>query len=245
MGLASVIIPAKNEEKNIVKTITGIREEFQRARIDFEIVVVNDHSTDNTRQMVEHLGREDRRIRLVDNDAAFGIGYAIRKGLDTYQGDLAIVAMADSSDDPKDMVQYARAITEEGYDCCFGNRWCKEAAIVNYLWYKFFLNRVVNFGISLLFGISYRDVTNAFKCYSRDTIEGIKPILSRHFNITVELPLKAIVRRYKYKIIATHWYNRRIEKSHLKLKEMGSRYFFIILYVWMEKLLCGQDYHKK
>ena len=244
MSLASIIIPAKNEEQNIAKTIAAIREEFAREKIDFEVVVVNDHSTDNTRKVVEGLGQKDKRIRVVDNEYASGIGYAIRKGLEAYQGDLALLAMADSSDDPKDMVQYVRAI-EEGYDCCFGNRWCKEAKTINYPKYKLWVNRLANFGMSVMFGTPYRDITNAFKCYSRQTITGIKPVLSRHFNITVELPLKAIVRGYKYKVVPSNWYNRRVGKSNLKLKEMGSRYLFIVLYIWMERLLCGQDYHKK
>lgn len=244
MSLASVIIPAKNEENNIAKTITAIRDEFGREKINFEIVVVNDHSTDGTRRIVEEMGRQDQRIRVVDNDSAFGIGYAIRKGFEVYKGDLAIIAMADSSDDPKDMVKFVRAV-EAGHDCCFGNRWCREAVILNYPKYKLGINRFVNFGMSVLFGVPYRDITNAFKCYSRQTISGIKPVLSRHFNITVELPLKAIVRGYKYKVVPTNWYNRRVGKSNLKLKEMGSRYLFIVLYIWMEKLLCGQDYRKK
>lgn len=244
MALVSIIIPAKNEERNIVKTISEISEEFAREKIDFEVIVVNDHSTDNTRRVVEELGQKDKRIRVVDNEYASGIGYAIRQGFESYSGEMAVLAMADSSDDPKDMVQFVRAI-EGGYDCCFGNRWCKEAKIVNYPKYKLWINRLVNFGMSVMFGTSYRDITNAFKCYSRQTINGIKPILSRHFNVTVELPLKVIVRGYKYKVVPTNWYNRRTGLSNLKLKEMGSRYLFIVLYVWMEKLLCGQDYHKK
>ena len=244
MSLTSIVIPAKNESLNIARTIGAIREEFDRQKINFEIVVINDHSTDNTRSTVEDLGRQDARVRVVDNDHTFGIGNAIRKGLESYKGDMVIIAMADSSDEPKDMVKFVRAI-EEGNDCCFGDRWCKEAKVVNYPQYKLWINRIVNFGISVLFGIRYRDVTNAFKCYSRQTISGIKPVLSRHFNVTVELPLKAIVRGYSYSVVSTNWYNRRTGKSNLKLKEMGSRYFFIIMYVWMEKLLCGRDYRKK
>lgn len=244
MALASIIIPAKNEERNIIKTIAEISKEFGREKIDFEIFVINDHSTDGTRRAVEESGQRDHRVHVVDNEYSSGIGYAIRKGLEVYRGDMAIIAMADSSDDPKDMVKFVRAI-EEGYDCCFGNRWCKEAVVTNYPSYKLWINRLVNFGMSVMFGTPYRDITNAFKCYSRQAISGIKPILSRHFNVTVELPLKVIVRGYKYKVVPTNWYNRRTGISNLKLAEMGSRYLFIVLYVWMEKLLCGQDYHKK
>jgi len=243
LSLVSVIIPANNEENNITSTVNSIKDEFNNNNIEFEIIVVNDGSTDNTSKVVNELHKEDGRIFLVDNFEPNGFGYAIRKGLDVFRGDIVIIAMADSSDDPKDMIQYINKI-KEGYDCCFGNRWQKGVKVVNYNKLKYFLNRIVNFFVGLIFGLKYYDITNAFKCYSRKTIDGIRPILSRHFNITVELPLKAIVRGYSYTIIPTHWFNHRTGESHLKLNEMGSRYLFIILYVFFENLLSGKDYKK-
>ena len=71
------------------------------------------------------------------------------------------------------------------------------------------------------------------------------PLLSKHFNLTVELPLKAIVRGYTYAVVPINWYNRTTGVSKLKIKEMGSRYLFIVLYVWLEKLLSRGDYVKK
>ncbi len=190
------------------------------------------------------MGSCDPRIRIINNKPPYGFGNAIRKGLEEYKGDMAIIAMADASDDPSDMVQYIRKI-ESGYDCCFGSRWGKETIVKGYPLLKLILNRIVNTFIRLLFGFRYDDTTNAFKCYSRLTIDGIKPILSRHFNITVELPLKAIVRGYNYAVVPTSWCERRRGKTNLKLQEMGSRYFFIIMYVFLEKLLCGSDYRKQ
>jgi dolichol-phosphate mannosyltransferase len=141
------------------------------------------------------------------------------------------------------MVGYVRKV-EEGYDCCFGTRWHKDAKVVGYPVLKLILNRAVNGFINVLFGLNYNDVTNAFKCFSREAIAGIKPVLSRHFNITVELPLKAVVRGYSFTVIPTHWYNKRKGLSSLRLQEMGSRYLFIIMYVFLERLLCGCDYQK-
>lgn len=243
MSLISVIIPAKNEAGNIGATIEGIRREFEKHQFAFEIVIVNDGSTDNMEAVIADYAQKDPRVRLVRNEPPFGFGNAIRKGLDRFKGDMAIIAMADSSDDPNDMVAYVRKI-QEGYDCCFGTRWHKDARVVGYPGFKLVLNRVVNGFINILFGLKYNDVTNAFKCFSRDAIAGIKPVLSRHFNITVELPLKAIVRGYSFAVIPTHWYNKRKGPSSLRLQEMGSRYLFIIIYVFLERLLCGRDYQK-
>ena len=243
MSLVSVIIPSKNEELNIKETVLNIQEEFNAHHFVYEIVVINDGSHDSTALMVSRLGACDGRIRLVNNNPPYGFGYAIRRGLQESKGDIIIIAMADSSDDPKDMVQYIQKVNG-GYDCCFGSRWESGAVVEGYPLFKRVLNRMANGFIRVLFGISYNDTTNAFKCYSRKAIEGVMPILSRHFNITIELPLKAIVRGYSYAIVSTHWRKRRQGKSSLKLKEMGSRYFFIIVYVLLEKWLCGNDYKK-
>jgi dolichol-phosphate mannosyltransferase len=242
--MVSVVIPAKNEEKNIVSTVSGIRQEFDSQKFHYEIIVVDDGSSDKTQEAVSQIMQTTDRVRLVKNSSPYGVGNAIKKGLEQFLGDCVIIAMADASDDPKDMTRYIREIGN-GHDCCFGNRWMKGTKIEGYPQFKLFLNRLANFFISVLFGLRYADVTNAFKCYSREAIQGIKPVLSRHFNITVELPLKAIVRGYTYAIVPTNWRARRQGTTKLKLKEMGSRYLFIILYVFLEKILCGSDYKKR
>lgn len=244
MSLVSVIIPAKNEAENIRETIEGISREFKRNALEYEIIVVNDGSTDEMERVVNDLGERDQSIRHVKNEVPFGFGNAIKKGLEEYKGDYVIITMADSSDDPQDMVLYIRQM-QNGYDCCFGSRWMSGAVVRGYPKLKLILNRMTNWGIQILFGLRYNDVTNAFKGYSKKTIEGIKPILSHHFNITVELPLKAIVRGYKYQVIATGWHERRKGKTSLRIQEMGSRYLFIIFYVFLEKLLCRKDYKKR
>ena len=146
-----------------------------------------------------------------------------------------------TSDDPDDVVRYWRAI-ESGYECAFGTRFTRAARVVEYPLPKLVLNRAANAVIAMLFGIRYNDVTNAFKCYRREVIAGVQPILSRHFNITVELPLKAIVRGYSWTVVPTNWYNRKHGVSKFKIKEMGSRYVFIVLYALIEKWLSRGDY---
>ena len=105
--------------------------------------------------------------------------------------------------------------------------------------------RLANFFVRALFGIRYNDVTNAFKAYRAGVIDGCRPLISPHFNLTVELPLKAIVRGYTYEVIPISWRKREHGASSLRLKEMGSRYLFIVLYVWMERLLTRGDYRRR
>jgi dolichol-phosphate mannosyltransferase len=183
-------------------------------------------------------------LRWIDNPPPNGFGLAVRHGLENAAGDAVAVVMADGSDAPRDVVKYYRKM-QEGYDCVFGSRFMPGSEIVDYPLFKRVLNRGVNFGIRMLFGLRYNDVTNAFKMYRIEVLQGLKPYLSHHFNLTVELPLKAIVRGYTYAVVPNGWYNRKAGVSKLKIKEMGSRYLFIIIYCFIEKWLAPKDYQKK
>ncbi len=155
-----------------------------------------------------------------------------------------MIVMADGSDSPADMVTYWHKL-HEGYDCVFGSRFIRSGAVYDYPTHKLILNRLANTFIRVLFAMEFNDTTNAFKCFRREVIAGIGPIMSYHFNLTVELPLKAIVRGYSYAVTPISWRNRKIGESKLKIREMGSRYLFIVLYCLLEKLLSRGDYRRK
>jgi dolichol-phosphate mannosyltransferase len=179
----------------------------------------------------------------VQNPGPHGFGRAITLGLDSMTGDAAVIFMADESDDCRDVVRYWEKLNE-GYDCVFGSRFMKGGGTIDYPPIKLFMNRLANTFVRLLFRHGLNDTTNAFKAYRKEVIDGIRPVLSPHFNITVELPLKAIVRGYSFTVIPITWRNRRHGVAKLKIKEMGSRYLFIVLYVWLEKYFSRGDYNK-
>ena len=172
-----------------------------------------------------------------------GFGYAVRAGLELYTGEAVAIMMADLSDSPRDLVAYYRVL-EQGYDCAFGTRFGAGGRTDGYPIPKLLINRVVNTGIRLMFRSAYNDTTNAFKAYRRHVIDQIQPLLSNHFNLTAEMPLKAIVRGYTYAVVPVSWTNRRHGASKLRLQEMGSRYLFIVLYVWLEHHLSRGDYRR-
>lgn len=238
----SVVIPAYNEEEVILPTLEDLISKLE-GLFDYEIVVVDDHCSDKTVEIVESLGEKNNRIRLVQNLNRGGFGMAVRCGLENFSGGAVAIYMADASDSPEDLISYFRAI-ENGAECVFGSRFIKGSKVIDYPKHKFFLNRFVNFMIKLVFRHKYNDTTNAFKCYRREVIEGCRPFISRHFNLTVELPLKAFIRGYKFEVIPISWTNRAAGVSKLKLKEMGSRYFFMFVYCLMEKWLTGNDYKR-
>lgn len=241
--IVSVVIPARNEEGSILEIIQAVTATLRREHIVYDLVIVDDGSTDRTADVVLRAAESDPGVRLVSNDRRHGFGLAVRTGLGAARGDAVAVMMADSSDSPEDLVAYCRKL-DEGYDCVFGSRFIPGARVVDYPRHKLIVNRLANFFIRVLFGLRYNDVTNAFKCYRREVIDAMQPLISPHFNLTVEMPLKAIVRGYSYAVVPISWTNRTSGVSKLRLQEMGSRYLFIVLYLWLEKLLAGEDYHR-
>ena len=240
----SIVIPAHNEEGGIAATCEAIAARFAREGIaDYEICVVNANSRDRTEAILQELSARLPAVRYVNNAPPNGFGFAIRKGLESFAGDCACIVMGDLSDSPDDILAYYREM-RAGAECVFGSRFIKGSRVTDYPPHKLWLNRLANTFIKLLFHLDYNDVTNAFKCYRREVIAGIQPLLSAHFNLTVEMPLKAIVRGYSYKILPISWTNRTTGESKLKIKEMGSRYLFIVLYAWLERTLARGDYRR-
>ncbi len=239
----SVVIPAHDEEGSIGPTLEGIATALRREGVDYEIVVVDDASTDRTAQVVAAVTARDPRVRCLTSPNPAGFGYAVRAGLQAYGGDAVAIMMADGSDSPDDLVVYHRALAD-GYDCAFGSRFMAGSRVQDYPRLKLVLNRLVNLGIMAAFGHGYNDTTNAFKAYRREVVDAIQPLISPHFNLTVEMPLKAIVRGATYAIVPVGWTNRSTGVSKLSLQEMGSRYLFIVLYVFLEHHLSRGDYRR-
>ncbi|MEO1339785.1 MAG: glycosyltransferase [Cyanobacteria bacterium J06635_13] len=239
--LFSLVIPAYNEEGSIAKTIESLCQTLAAADINYEILVINDSSRDRTEEILQHINTYNQRVRYLNSYYPNGFGFAVRCGMENFLGDAVAIVMADNSDSPDDVIRYYHKL-QEGYECVFGSRFVKGGRVIDYPIHKLTINRLANLFIKVLFGIKYNDTTNAFKAYRRNAVQGIFPLISHHFNLKVEMPLKAIVRGYSYTTIPITWRNRQTGVSKLKIKEMGSRYLFITLYLYLEKMLSRGDY---
>jgi len=244
LKLYSVVIPARDEEESLPSTVRAIHEEFTRESVPHEIVVVDDGSRDSTWSVLQGLKAEVPTLVPVQNPGPNGFGRAIIHGLGQIKGDAVVIMMADASDLPSDAVKYWRLLGE-GHECVFGSRFIRGGTVVEYPRIKLIVNRIANLFIRTMFNVRLNDTTNAFKAYQRHVIEGCRPYLAPHFNLTVELPLKAIVRGYTWTVIPISWHNRKHGVAKLKIKEMGSRYFFICMYVWFEKYFSRGDYKRR
>jgi dolichol-phosphate mannosyltransferase len=240
----SIVIPARDEAGCIASTVEHLELELRLNDILHEIIVVDDGSNDGTWQILTDLTARIPALVPMKNAGENGFGRAIICGLDRITGDAVVIMMADESDDCRDVVRYWKLLNE-GWDCVFGSRFIKGGGVIDYPKVKLVVNRLANIFISVLFGVRLNDTTNAFKAYRKTVIEGCRPLISPHFNLTIEIPLKAMVRGYSWAVMPITWRNRRTGVPKLKIKEMGSRYLFICLYVWLEKFFSRGDYIKK
>jgi dolichol-phosphate mannosyltransferase len=239
----SILIPAHDEAESIGATVTALANTLMAERIPHEILVIDDASSDGTAAIVDEVSTRNPSVRCVRSHLPRGFGHAVRAGLDHYTGDAVAIFMADSSDSPADLVRYHKVLMD-GFDCAFGSRFVKGGQTVGYPLPKLVINRVANVAIRVMFRHGYNDTTNAFKAYRREVIDNIRPLLSNHFNLTVEMPLKAVTRGHTFQVVPITWTNRREGVSKLRLQEMGSRYVFIVLYVFLEHHLSRGDYRR-
>ena len=243
LKLLTIVIPARDEEGCIASTVQHLNVELKLRGVPHEIVVVDDGSTDRTWEILQAEAARMLELQPVKNEGSHGFGRAILCGLEHMRGDALTIMMADESDDCRDVVRYWEKLNE-GYDCVFGSRFMKGGGVIDYPTVKLYINRLANWFLRVLFRVKLNDTTNAFKAYRKTAIEGCRPLIAPHFNLTVELPLKAIVRGYSWTVIPITWRNRRHGEAKLKIREMGSRYLFICLYVWLEKYFSRGDYRK-
>lgn len=243
LQLLTIVIPARDEEGCIASTVQHLHVELKLRGVPHEIVVVDDGSSDRTWEILQEEAKRMPELQPVRNEGLHGFGRAILCGMERMRGDAVTIMMADESDDCRDVVRYWEKLNE-GYDCVFGSRFMKGGGVIDYPPVKLYINRLANWFLRMLFRVKLNDTTNAFKAYRKAVIDGCRPLIAPHFNLTVELPLKAIVRGYSWTVIPITWRNRRHGEAKLKIREMGSRYLFITLYVWLEKYFSRGDYRK-
>ena len=238
--ILSVVIPAYNEENNLRATLNDLQVALREEKVPYEIIVVNDNSTDDTEEVLESCVSGDPGIRLVNRKPPGGFGRAVRSGLEQVRGDVVAIYMADSSDEPNDLIRCYRKI-EEGYDCVFGTRFSKHSKVNGYPRKKLIINRIVNRSIQLLFWTKHNDLTNAFKVYRTHVVRECGPYNSSHFNITIEMSLSALIRGYTIAAIPINWEGRTWGTSNLRVGEMGRRYLSVLLKLFFERILIADD----
>ncbi len=227
--LFSVVMPAYNEEDVVEQTLLQLTAHLDECEFNYEIVVVNDGSTDKTETILEKFSANHASVRYVNNPGPGGYGYAIQKGLQHYKGDAVVVVTSDGSDSPKDVATYFNKI-QEGYDCVFGSRFLPGTKVAGYPRFKLFMNRMANRFLAMVLRSRYNDFTNGFKCYRRHVIDDMQPIISGQFNITIEMSVSATLSKCLCAVVPNDWTQRDAGVSTFKISRLLKPYFITLIY---------------
>ena len=218
----SIVVPAKNEEKNISTTFYKIKSKLSKYNINYEIIVIDDFSNDKTTNILKKL--KNKNFYFYKNNIA-GVGNAIKLGILKSKKKYVCFFMSDASDDVNDLIFYYKLITKKNLDGVFGSRFLTKSKVKNYPILKLILNRVFNKFVQFLLLSTYNDFTNAFKIYNRKKLLKIYPLKSKDFNIFLEIPLKFYIKKNRIHIIPINWTGRNKGVSKFIIKELSFEYF--------------------
>ena len=220
--------------KLIKKIIDQLQSKLKS--LPYEIIFINDFSSDNTVKVTEELIKTKPQMHVYNNKRK-GLGGAVNEGINKANGEAVCIMMSDLSDSIDDLKKYYSIVKDESVDAVFGSRFIQGSKIIDYPKKKLILNRIFNLITKLLFISDYNDFTNAFKIYKKSALLKTFPLVSESFNIFLELPLKIISRKMKYKIIPISWINRKEGASKFDIKELRAKYLFTLIYCLLEKIL--------
>lgn len=239
----SVVIPCHNEELVIEATVNNLVNALNNTDISYEILCVNNVSSDRTEDVLIKLSVENPSVRYINTPPMAGYGVAVRWGLEFYKGSAVVIVMADGSEEPEDIIKFYRKI-EEGYDCAFGDRFAPNVAVVGYPRFKLILNRLGNALIAWVANANYYDFTNGFKCYKRHVVDSMKPLHADHFNLTIEMSINAVLSGARYAVVPNSWKDRDEGVSKFKLLKQSKLYLMTVAYCWLRVRLQGKEWGK-
>ena len=225
----SIVMPAYNEEDVLLDTVEDLCSYLDNSGYRYELIIIDDNSSDKTGSIAAEISVNRGNVKSICNSGPNGYGFAIKVGLDNYTGDSVVIVTSDGSDSAKDIVAYWAKI-ESGFACAFGSRFVDGAEVEGYPAVKRLVNRVANHILGWVVGTDYRDITNGFKCYRRNVIEDMKPIISGQFNITIELALKSLLAGHKYAVVPTDWRQRDGGQSSFDVLKLIKPYIATMVY---------------
>jgi len=224
----TVVVPAHNEEENILDVISKIEDDL---KLPFELIIVDDHSVDNTARIVKDLAKKYNNISLIKNRLDPGFANAIKTGLYSANGEMIVSVMGDLCDDLRVIPAMFDKILD-GFDVVCGSRYIKGGARLGGSRLKGILSAFAGWSLYYLLGIPTHDIANAFKMYKKEVIDSIN-IESTGFEISMELALKAYYAGFKIAEVPTVWRERKKGKSSFKMFNLVPNY--LKLYLWAIK----------
>jgi len=224
--LLSIVVPAHNERGNLEELLQEITSSLDPKAVNYEVVIIDDNSTDGTGELADLASSKDQRIKVIHRRGGASFGKTIKVGIKAAAGDVIVPLMGDLSDDPGEILLLVEAL-DRGFDIAVGSRFLPGSSVEGYPKLKMLANRCFNIFATTIFGLKIKDLTNAFKAYRREVLDSIR-IESDGFEINAEIPLKAHLLGFTMIEVPVSWRGRRRGASKLRLSRIGPRYLRVV-----------------
>ena len=230
----SIIVPVFNEGVNIDNVLAELEVVLNKSKISYEIVVVNDNSTDSTFEIVErYYVEKGSKVFLVNNLQKRGLGRCLKIGFDNSIGDIIVVVMGDHADNVNDISVMFNKIVFDGFDFVCASRYMKGGKAQQNNRIKGMFSKLLGRLTNFILKVPTLDSTNTYKMFRRELLNNIGPIKSKHYTLGFELVIKSYLNGFKIIEIPTIWKERSVGNSNFKCSREGMEYlywFFIFIF---------------
>jgi glycosyltransferase involved in cell wall biosynthesis len=229
--LLSVIIPVYNERNTILKILEKVKS-VKIDKIDKEIIIVDDFSTDGTREILESLKGKDEKLKIIFQKKHVGKGFAIRTALKFVEGEIVLIQDADLEYDPNEYPKLIEPILEGKAKVVYGSRVLKKnpkASIIFYIGGRF-----LSFLTNLLYGTNITDEPTGYKVFSTDVLKSID-LKCLGFEFCPEVTAKVAKKGYKIYEVPINYNPRSIkEGKKIRFKDALKAVFTLIKYRFID-----------
>lgn len=224
----SFVIPARNEQGNIGLLCDYLAKELDNAVFTYEVLIVNDNSTDATYEISLELSKKYTFVRSVNKKSSSpGMGSALKYGTQLASGRYVVWIMADLSDDLSILDQFFCEL-EKGADLVVASRYMKGGSCGDMKRVKYFLSKGYGLLAKVIFGIKIHDITNAYRAFKKDSFESI--FLTRdNFAVSPEQTLKAHIRGLSITELPVCYRDRKKDKAKFRYTEAAFSYVKVML----------------
>ena len=218
----SIVIPCYNEEKTLKKLIEKV---LQFKLNEKEILIIDDCSTDSSKQIIEKLATENKEIKYYFLKQNHGKGAALRKGFKEANGDLILIQDADLEYDPKDYPTLLKPFEETDADIVYGSRFLGGEYIRLHFFWHTLANKLLTLATNIMTNLNMSDMETGFKVFKKSVIQSIE-IKENSFGIEPEITVKLARKKYIFYEVPISYKGRSYDEG----KKITLKDAFIALY---------------
>ena len=218
--LLSVLIPCFNEKKTILEIVNRINK---NQNIELEIIIIDDNSNDGTREILKNQ-LSDVVAQIIFNNANYGKGYCIKKGIEIAKGDIILIQDADLEYNPKEYYKLIKPITDGNADVVYGSRFIGgEERRILFFWHTV-ANKILTLLSNMLTNLNLTDMETCYKVFKKDLMKEID-LKENRFGFDPEITAKLAKKKPKIYEVGISYFGRTYSEG----KKISLKDAFIVL----------------